>query len=144
MAGYRQFHGLTAPPFGKTIDRNNLLLYSQLTELEDELEELVVEGGIGLLTGEMGIGKTTALRHYLGGLQDRACNIAYHGANRHSTAVLASLIEMLGVAPASARATLLRQLSQLVTRAWHEQRKKTLLVLDAVVKHLATRTSTVV
>jgi type II secretory pathway predicted ATPase ExeA len=130
MAGYRQFHGLTSPPFGKAIDRTHLLLYPQLTEFEDELEELVVEGGIGLLTGEMGIGKTTALRHYLGGLHERACNVAYHGANRHASALLESLVEALGVTPVRLRAGLLRQLSHLVARSWHEQRKKTLVVLD--------------
>jgi general secretion pathway protein A len=132
MSGYRQFHGLSASPFGKAIDRTHLLVYPQLAELEDELEELLVEGGIGLLTGEMGIGKTTALRHYLGGLQDKTCNVVYHGANRHATALLETIVEALGVTPGRARSSLLRQLSHLVMRAWHEQRKKTLVALDDV------------
>ena len=77
MAGYRQFHNLTGPAFGKAVARQHLLVYPQLVELEDDLEELLIEGGIGLLTGEMGIGKTTALRHFLGGLEERACQVAY-------------------------------------------------------------------
>ncbi|MHB2019803.1 MAG: ExeA family protein [Candidatus Xenobia bacterium] len=45
-------------------------------------------------------------------------------------AVLQGLLESLGVAPTRLRATLLRQLSDRVARTWHEQRKKTLLVVD--------------
>lgn len=128
--GYRQFYGLSGSAFGKSIARANLLVYSQLTELESELEELLLDGGSGLLTGEMGIGKTTAVRHYLGGLEERSCQLGYHGSSRHSTSVLEGLVEALGVAPARVRAGLLRQLSQLAARTWHEQRKKTLLVID--------------
>lgn len=130
MAGYRQFHNLTGPAFGKAVARQHLLVYPQLAELEVELEDLLVEGGIGLLTGEMGIGKTTALRHFLGGLEERSCQLAYQGSTRHATALLESLVEALGVTPARHRASLLRQLSTLCARTWHEQRKRTLVVVD--------------
>ena len=77
MAGYRQFHNLSGPAFGKSIARENLLVYPQLAELESELEELLGEGGVGLLTGEKGSGKTTGLRHFIGGLEERTCHVAY-------------------------------------------------------------------
>lgn len=130
MAGYRQFHGLTGTAFGKSMPRQDLLAYAQLLELESELEELLVEGGIGVLTGEMGIGKTTALRHFLGGLDDGSCVVAYQGSTRHAVAILEGLVESLGVTPSRHRAALLRQLSTLCARTWHEQRKKTLVVVD--------------
>lgn len=130
MAGYRQFHGLSRPAFSKAISRDFLLVYPQLDELEGELDELRIEGGIGLLTGEMGIGKTTALRHFIGGLPEQACQVAYHGSTRHPVALLQGLLEALGVAPTRLRAMLLRQLSDRIGRIWHEQRKKTLLVVD--------------
>jgi type II secretory pathway predicted ATPase ExeA len=130
MAGYRQLFNLTAPAFGKAVARQHLLVYPQLAELETDLEELLTEGGIGLLTGEMGIGKTTALRHFLGGMDERACQVAYQGSTRHATALLESLVESLGVTPARHRAMLLRQLGTLCARTWQEQRKRTLVVLD--------------
>lgn len=130
MAGYRQFHNLTRPAFGKAVDRQHLLVYPQLVELEAELEELLVEGGIGLLTGEMGIGKTTGLRHFFSGLEERSCQVAYQGSNRHANALLESLVETLGVAPARQRSTLLRQLSTMAARTWLEQRKRTVIVVD--------------
>ena len=130
MAGYRQFHNLTCPAFGKAVARQNLLVYPQLAELEEDLEELITDGGFGILTGELGIGKTTALRHFLGGLEERSCQMAYQGSTRHSTALLEGLIESLGVTPVRLRASLLRQLGTLCSRTWQEQRKRTLIVLD--------------
>jgi type II secretory pathway predicted ATPase ExeA len=130
MTGYRQFYGLSGSAFGKTVSLEHLLVYPQLTELQTEFEELLVDGGIGIFTGEMGIGKTTSLRYLLGKMELRSCQVAYHGSSRHSTAVLAGLVEALGVAPALVRATLLRQLGLLISRTWREQRKKTLLAID--------------
>jgi type II secretory pathway predicted ATPase ExeA len=130
MTGYRQFHGFSGPAFGKALPRQALLVYSQLEELGEEIEELVVEGGIGLVTGDMGMGKTTALRHYIEGLEGKNCNVVYQGASRHAVAILQALVEGLGVASGRVRALLLRQISQLVWRIWKEQRKKTVFILD--------------
>ena len=132
MAGYRQLHGLVRPPFGKALEAGNLLLYPQLQELCAEIDELVLEGGVGLLTGDMGIGKTTALRHYFSQLQTQSVQlqVAYHGSSRHSVAVLSSLVETLGIMPTRLKVSLLRQLSQHIERTYREQRKKTLLVID--------------
>ncbi|MBI5542307.1 MAG: AAA family ATPase [Deltaproteobacteria bacterium] len=130
MSSYRQFHGLCAPAFGKAIGRSNLLVYPHLEEFADEMDTLLEDGGVGELSGEMGIGKTTALRWWLGRLEERSCQVCYAGSNRHATALLQGLVENLGVSPARHRAALLRQVSQRVERAFHEQRKKTLVILD--------------
>lgn len=130
MTGYRQFYGLSGSAFGKALGLECLLVYPQLAELHHEFEDLISDGGIGVCTGEMGIGKTTSLRYVLGKTEPRGCQVAYQGSSRHSTAVLAGLVEALGVVPTLQRANLLRQLSQLVARTWREQRKKTVLVID--------------
>jgi type II secretory pathway predicted ATPase ExeA len=129
MAGYRQFHGLCASAFSKSIGRNNLLVYPHLEEFVDELETLVEDGGIGVLDGEMGIGKTTGLRHALERLHE-ASLVCYAGSNRHPTALLQGLVESLGLMPTRARSGLLRQISQHVARTFFEQRKKTLVIID--------------
>jgi type II secretory pathway predicted ATPase ExeA len=130
MAGYRKYHGLTAPVFGKGIAAAHLLVYPQLKELSEELDGLIEEGGIGVVSGEMGMGKTTALRHYFETLGERACQFCYQGASRHPNAILVGILESLGLAPTRLRASLLRQISQGVYRLYQEQRKKTLVVLD--------------
>lgn len=128
--GYRKFHGLTRTAFGKSITRKHLLIYPQLEELTAELEMLLEDGGVGVLTGEVGIGKTTALRSFLNGLEDRSCQVCYHGSSRHSAAILQGLVEGLGAAPSYQRTALLRQISGLVERLWAEQRKKTFVIVD--------------
>lgn len=127
---YRKFHGLKGPAFGKSIPAKSLLVYDQLKELSGELDCLLEEGGIGVISGEMGMGKTTSLRLYFESTGERACQVVYQGESRHPTSLLEGVLESLGVAPVRLRAGLLRQLSQRVERIYQEQRKKTLLVLD--------------
>lgn len=128
--GYRQFHGLSGPAFGKTIGVAQLLVYQQLEELDEELETVLTDGGIGVLTGEIGMGKTTSVRHFLERPGEQSFHWSYQGSSRHSTAVLEGLAENLGVAPARHRFHILRQLSNWVSRTFREQRKRTLLVVD--------------
>ncbi len=130
MAGYRLFHGLSGPAFGKSLRRSDLFVYPHLEEFVDEMDTLLEDGGVGVLSGEMGIGKTTALRHYLGRLDERSCQVCYQGSSRHATAILQGVVEGLGVVPARHRAALLRQVSQRVERAFVQERRKTLLILD--------------
>lgn len=128
--GYREFHGLKRTVFGRSIPPRQLLEYAQAQEVSGELSSLVEDGGIGLLIGEVGIGKTTALRSFIDGLEERVCKVCYQGANKHSLAVLQELVTQMGYQAAHLRATCLRQLSGAVSRLWTEQRKKTLIVLD--------------
>lgn len=130
MAGYRKYHGLSASPFGKGIATSRLLVYPQIKELCEELDDLLEDGGIGVVSGEMGMGKTTALRHYFETVGDRACFLCYQGANRYPNAILEGVVESLGLSPTRSRAGLLRQISSRVDRLYQEQRKKTLVVLD--------------
>ncbi len=130
MIPYRKFHGLTGSAFGKSIATKRLLIYPQIEELSEELDCLWEEGGVGVITGEMGMGKTTTMRHYFESIGERACQWCYQGATRHPAAILEGIVESLGVAPTRLRAGLLRQISQRVDRTFQEQRKKTLLVID--------------
>lgn len=130
MRGHRAFHNLTGPVFGRSIPRANLLVYPHLEEFADEMDTLLSDGGIGVLTGDMGIGKTTALRHYIGGLEERSVQVCYQGSSRHAVGVLEELVDCLGVAPVRGRSALLRQIGQRVRRTFHEQRRRTLIVLD--------------
>lgn len=109
--GYREFHGLKRTVFGRSIPPRQLLEYAQAQEVSGELSSLVEDGGIGLLIGEVGIGKTTALRSFIDGLEERVCKVCYQGANKHSLAVLQELVTQMGYQAAHLRATCLRQLS---------------------------------
>ena len=128
--GYRDFHKLKRTVFGRGIPTKYLLDYAQAQELAGEFSALVDDGGIGVLIGEVGIGKTTALRAFIDGLEERSCKACYQGANKHSTAVLQEMVMQMGHNPAHLRAACLRQLSSAISRLWAEQRKKTFIIID--------------
>jgi len=60
-----QFFGLKFNPFSKEIAFDQLFAGRDLTELESRLKYLQKVRGIGLVVGEPGCGKTTALRKFL-------------------------------------------------------------------------------
>jgi general secretion pathway protein A len=59
---YRAWFGMSADPFSRDIPPDKLFVSSQFEELATRLDYLIKQKGIGLLTGEAGSGKTTALR----------------------------------------------------------------------------------
>lgn len=65
---FTQFFGLKHNPFGKEVDIEHLFLSRDLIELDSRLKYLQIARGIGLVCGEPGCGKSTALRKYVSGL----------------------------------------------------------------------------
>jgi len=130
MSRYREFYGLTAKPFGKSPQQGRPYIYPQVDELNDYLEALVEDGGIGMVTGEIGIGKTTAVRNFLSRIDQGHYHICYVGNTRHPRGILKAIIESYGAAPAFLRSDLLSQMARLATRTFLEQRRRTILVLD--------------
>lgn len=61
----KQAFGLTRDPFDRDIDASDLFESKGLTELDARLRYLVDLQGMGLVTGEVGSGKTTAVRRLL-------------------------------------------------------------------------------
>ena len=57
---YLQHFGLTHAPLGK--NTSELWVNSHLTQIKGNFNRLLQAPGIGLLTGEPGVGKTAALR----------------------------------------------------------------------------------
>jgi general secretion pathway protein A len=130
MSRYREFYGLSAKPFGKSPQQGRPYIYPQVEELDDHLETLVEDGGIGMVTGEVGIGKTTAVRSFLARVDQGSFHVCYVGNTRHPRGILKALIESYGATPAFLRSDLLSQMARLATRAFLEQRRRTIFVLD--------------
>lgn len=62
------YFGFTRNPFSKTISSQELFFWKDFTNLAGRLEYFLKEGGIFLLTGNIGSGKTTALRRFVASL----------------------------------------------------------------------------
>ena len=70
---FQQFYGFTRLPFSKSIPTGDLFDAAGQKELAARLTFLVREQGFGLVTGEFGSGKSTAVRAFAASLD----------ANRH-------------------------------------------------------------
>jgi type II secretory pathway predicted ATPase ExeA len=130
MPRYRDFYGLTDRPFGKSPRQNRPYLYAQLDELIDHFEILLEDGGIGVLSGEVGIGKTTAIRTFLSKLDQGAFHLFYIGNTRHPRAIIRALIESFGATPPYLKADMLFAAGKLIARAFLERRTRTVCVID--------------
>lgn len=65
---FQEFYGFTRLPFSKTLPTQDLFLTASQKELGARLTYLVRERGFGLVTGEVGSGKSTAVRAFTASL----------------------------------------------------------------------------
>lgn len=73
---YRQHFGLRQPPLGKEL--TELWDDGALAQLDERFQWLLQSPGVGLLTGEAGVGKTAALRSLTGKLNPHRYQVNYH------------------------------------------------------------------
>jgi type II secretory pathway predicted ATPase ExeA len=60
---YRSFFGLKKQPFGSDISLNEILKTAELIDVKQRFDYVIGLGAIGLITGEVGSGKSTAIRY---------------------------------------------------------------------------------
>ena len=60
---YRSFFGLKKQPFGADININDILKTAELIDVKQRFDYVIGLGAIGLITGEVGSGKSTAIRY---------------------------------------------------------------------------------
>lgn len=130
MRSYKKFYGLTQAPFRKDIPVPALLRYAQLEETESYLTFVAEEGSIGLVTGEAGVGKSTAVRLFLSGLDDRRYHVCYVGSSDATRSVLRRLAWSYGMRAAYIKGDLTDDVHQRIGELWHEHAKRTVLVVD--------------
>ena len=130
MRGYKAFFGITGTPFSKSIPVAALYRYPQFEELSAYLDYVAEEGSLGLVTGETGVGKTTALRSCLAGLDDKRHHVCYVGNADASRSVFRQLAWSFGMRAAHLRGDLRDDVHQRIGALWDEHRKRTFLVVD--------------
>jgi general secretion pathway protein A len=65
---YRTFFGLTREPFSSDIDLNEILQTQELLAVKERFDYALRIGAMALVTGDIGSGKSTALRYAMGQL----------------------------------------------------------------------------
>ena len=111
---YRTFFGFNKAPFAADIKTSDILKTPELIDVEDRFGYVISLGAIGLITGEVGSGKTTALRYVLEKLHPSEYRILYVTASSGSI----SCCSWLGMRRATTIGQRLYELEQEDTSEW--------------------------
>ncbi len=129
---YRAFFGFMREPFTPDIDLDDILQTTELLAFNQRVEYVMRLGGIGLLTGEVGAGKSTALRWTAGRLHPSKYRILWVTATSGSILeVYRQLLAELDINTASSsRAVLTRQIKSQIQNLVVTKKQQPLLIID--------------
>lgn len=129
---YRQFFALHKEPFAADVPRKDILLTPAVSAVEERIHYALRLGAIALITGEIGSGKSTALRYCVGGLHPAEYRIIFVTASCGSILELyRQILGELGIENASAsRAMMTRRIKQEVLELTLGKKMKVALVID--------------
>ena len=129
---YRQFFGLAKEPFTADLDLENILQTEDLLAVNQRVEYVIRLGAIGLVTGEVGAGKSTALRWAAGKLHPAKFRPLWITATSGSILeVYRQLLAELDInTAASSRAVLTRLIRQQIYNLVVTKKQQPLLVID--------------
>jgi type II secretory pathway predicted ATPase ExeA len=130
--GYRSFFGLTREPFSSELTLKEILQTDELVGTKQRFDYTVRLGGIGLVTGEIGSGKSTALRYAAGQLHPSEFQTVYVVASSGSILELYRQIGTgLGISRTTNSKALMTSLIRNEIMAWVKGKKiKVVLIVD--------------
>lgn len=131
-SGYRQFYALQKEPFAADIPRKEILVTAALKAAEERIHYAIRLGAIALVTGEIGSGKSTALRYVIGGLHPSEYRIIYVTASSGSILELyRQILSELGIEiSSSSRALMTRRIKREILELVRGKKMNVVLVVD--------------
>lgn len=127
--GLKAFFGLTHFPFKKDVDK--IFVSRQLEYLQKRCSHFIETQGIALLTGEIGSGKTTFLRHFLDSLNQNTYKFFYLAQTFRSVqSFFRSLAAALGLKPRYLIDDLTAQIKTELLDVYRKQKLYPILVID--------------
>ncbi|MDD3653769.1 MAG: AAA family ATPase [Desulfotomaculaceae bacterium] len=133
---FTQYFGLKFNPFTKEIQADKLFISQDLLELESRLQYLQNTRGIGLVAGEPGSGKSTALRKYVSELNPGLYKSCYFSlSNVTVLEFYQGLALELGEQPLHKKVAIFHQIQQAINSMYYERRITPVIILDEI--HLA-------
>ena len=129
---YRTFFGLNKEPFGTDIAMKDILKTDQLVDVKNRFDYVIRLGAIGLVTGEVGSGKSTAIRYAEGNLHPSEYRSIYITASSGSIMELyRQLLNELDIYRSSnSKTTMLRLIKKEITDLVLEKKLKVILIVD--------------
>jgi len=128
---YTSVFGFARPPFQREIASAQLFRAPALDELHSRLHYLVENRALGLLTGEPGSGKSTALRRLRDDLHpDQVKTVYLYDTAVSPLDIVRQIALELGLEPPASRALIRRAIQLEVQRLVQQRHLTVLLILD--------------
>jgi type II secretory pathway predicted ATPase ExeA len=123
--------GLKRFPFDKNIKTQDVLDSNPLKECSARLDYIKRRGGILLLTGDPGVGKTIALRRFVDSLNENLFKPFYTPLSTLSRAdLLYHINRLLGLTPRLSKSAIYNQIQKTLLETKEQSGKTILLIID--------------
>jgi general secretion pathway protein A len=128
---WEAFFGFKKSPFSDNPDEKQLFASQAWNQVKARLQFLVDHHGAGLLTGEVGSGKSTAARAFTATLNPSLYKILYlHWTSGSCLNLLRQLARELDLEPAGRSGDLVRQISDAIVRLNQSKKQHPILICD--------------
>jgi type II secretory pathway predicted ATPase ExeA len=127
----KSHYGFSKTPFGRALAPQMLHHHGTHAEAVARIGWCISERGLGVVTGEVGAGKTVAVRGALAGLDTSRHTVIYLGnPTVGGRGLYGCIVTALGGTPRFHKASLIPQTMDLLAAEDHERGRNTILVLD--------------
>lgn len=135
---FQEFYGFTRAPFSRTIATQDLFPTAGQKELNARLAYLVRERGLGLVTGDIGSGKSTAVRTFAASLDFNRYLVVYlANPTTGITGLYRDLLASLGYEPPFSKPRLVARIRTALEELSVTKHRAPVVVLDEA--HLLTQ-----
>lgn len=125
------FYGFTKMPFGRDLAPGQLHRHAGHAEAIARIRWLVAESALGVLTGEVGSGKTVAARAALAGLDPSRHTLIYlPNPTVGARGLYQAIVTALGGTPRFHNATLIPQAGDALAAETNERGRRVVLIVD--------------
>jgi type II secretory pathway predicted ATPase ExeA len=123
--------GFSRTPFSKTIPAGQLCDRASHREAVARIRFCIGESLLGVITGEVGVGKTVALRAATSQLDPSAHHVIYVATPTFGARGLyLTIVHALGARPRAQKAELIAQAQTLLAAEEHERRRRVVFIID--------------
>ena len=123
--------GLTRTPFGKAIPAKDLYARQAHAEAVARINFCIVESALGVITGDVGAGKTVSVRAAVAALDRTRHQVIYIANPAFGTRGLyVTIVRSLGAEPRYLKAELMAQAADLLAAEHAERHRRVVLICD--------------